>query len=101
MLGWLSFAFLLPNTLISRISGGKLAGRFGRGKVMCAGFGCVALACCLYPFARIPALLFVNQAIFGTGTGMIQPLTMALAFANRQNNTKNRVRYPEERIMIG
>ena len=79
MLGWLSFAFLLPNTLISRISGGKLAGRFGRGKVMCAGFGCVALACCLYPFARIPALLFINQAIFGTGTGMIQPLTMALA----------------------
>ena len=33
--------------------------------------------------------------------GRVGPLTMALAFANRQNNTKNRVRYPEERIMIG
>ncbi len=82
MLGWLSFAYLMPNALVSRISGGKLADRFGRGRVLCAGFACVAIACCLYPFTRSPALLFINQAIFGIGTGMILPLTMALAIQN-------------------
>lgn len=33
--------------------------------------------------------------------GRVGPLTLALAFANRQNSTKNRLRYPEEKIMIG
>lgn len=33
--------------------------------------------------------------------GRVGPLTLALAFANRQNSAKNRLRYPEEKIMIG
>lgn len=33
--------------------------------------------------------------------GRVGPLTLALAFANRQNSAKNRMRYPEEKIMIG
>ena len=79
LLGWLSFAFLLPNTFVSRISGGKLSDKFGRTAVMCAGFGFVALACCLYPFSRSVWALMANQALFGIGTGMILPLTMACA----------------------
>ena len=81
-LGWLSFAYLLPNTFVSRISGGKLSDKFGRMTVLCAGFCMVALACCLYPVTRSVALLFMNQAIFGVGTGMILPLTMAQSVQN-------------------
>jgi len=81
-LGWLSFAYLLPNTFVSRISGGKLSDKFGRMNVLGAGFMMVAIACCLYPFTRSVALLFVNQAIFGIGTGMILPLTMAQSVQN-------------------
>jgi len=87
-LGWLSFAYLLPNTFISRISGGKLSDKFGRMIVMCAGFCMVALACCLYPVTRSVALLFINQAIFGLGTGMILPLTMAQSIQNIPSEKK-------------
>jgi len=88
LLGWLSFAYLLPNTFISRISGGKLSDKFGRMTVMCAGFGFVALACCLYPMSRNVPMLFVNQAIFGVGTGMILPLTMAQAVQDISNEKR-------------
>ncbi len=33
--------------------------------------------------------------------GRVGPLTMALALANKQNETKNHLRYPEENIVIG
>ena len=33
--------------------------------------------------------------------GRVGPLTLALALANKQNNTQNRLRYPEESMMIG
>jgi len=34
--------------------------------------------------------------------GRVGPLTMAFALASRmENNPKNRIRYPEEKIMIG
>ena len=33
--------------------------------------------------------------------GRVGPLTLALALANKMNNTSNRVKYPEEKVMIG
>lgn len=33
--------------------------------------------------------------------GRVGPLTLALAFANKLDNTENRVRYPEDKLMIG
>lgn len=33
--------------------------------------------------------------------GRVGPLTLALAFANKQNGTQNRVRYPEDKILLG
>lgn len=33
--------------------------------------------------------------------GRVGPLTLALAIASRQNNAKNRMHYPEDKIMIG
>jgi trk system potassium uptake protein TrkH len=33
--------------------------------------------------------------------GRVGPLTMALLFANRQAKSRELVRYPEEKIMIG
>ncbi|MGN0778059.1 MAG: TrkH family potassium uptake protein [Aristaeellaceae bacterium] len=33
--------------------------------------------------------------------GRVGPLTLAFALANKQNNTQNRLRYPEESMMIG
>lgn len=88
LLGWLSFAYLLPNTFVSRISGGKMSDKFGRMTVMCAGFGFIAAACCLYPFSNNVPMLFINQAIFGVGTGMILPLTMAQAVQDISNEKR-------------
>ena len=33
--------------------------------------------------------------------GRVGPLTLALALANKMNNASNRVKYPEEKVMIG
>lgn len=48
----------------------------------------------LHPLSRaliIPIMYF----------GRVGPLTLALAFANKQNSAKNRVRYPEDKILLG
>ena len=87
-LGYLSVANLLPNTLLSRFSGGVLARRFGRTAVLAAGFGCLAVACVLYPLtATLPALIAV-QALFGSGVGLIMPITMASAIQNIPNEKR-------------
>lgn len=87
-LGYLSVANLLPNTVLSRFSGGVFAPRFGRRAVLAAGFACLAAACCLYPrTGSLPALLAV-QALFGSGVGLIMPLTMASAIQNIPNEKR-------------
>jgi len=48
----------------------------------------------LHPLSRaliIPIMYF----------GRVGPLTLALAFANKQNGMQNRVRYPEDKILLG
>ena len=46
---------------------------------------------------RTAILVLIPVLDFGRGG----PLTLALALANKQNNTQNRLRYPEESMMIG
>ena len=48
----------------------------------------------LIPLSRV--LIIITMYI-----GRIGPLTMALLFSRRQNRSKELVRYPEDRVMIG
>ena len=81
-LGYLSVANLLPNTIVSRFTGGVFARHFGRRRVLVAGFACLAVACLLYPRTNSLASLLAVQALFGSGVGLIMPLTMASAIQN-------------------
>ncbi len=78
-LGYLSVANLLPNMILSRISGTVLSRKFGRRTVLTAGFGFLAAACCLYPQTHSMATLLAVQALLGSGVGLIMPLTMSSA----------------------
>lgn len=78
-LGFLSVANLLPNTVLSRLSGTVFAPRFGRKAVLGAGFALLAAACCLYPQTNSLWSLMAAQALLGSGVGLILPLTMASA----------------------
>ena len=78
-LGYLSVMYLLPNTVMARLSGAYLAPRFGFRKVLAAGFAIVGLACFLYPRATGLWPLLGAQGIFGLGMGLILPLTLAAA----------------------
>ena len=78
-LGYLSVMYLLPNTVMARLSGAHLAPRFGFRKVLAAGFAIVGLACFLYPRATGLWPLLGVQGIFGLGMGLILPLTLAAA----------------------
>ena len=81
-LGYLSVMYLLPNTVMARLSGACLAPRFGFRKVLTAGFALVGLACFLYPRATGLWPLLGAQAVFGVGMGLILPLTLATAIRN-------------------
>ena len=87
-LGYLSVANLLPNTIVSRFSGGVLTRRFGRRAVLTAGFACLAGACLLYPHTNSLVTLLAVQALFGSGVGLIMPLTMASAIQNIPNEKR-------------
>lgn len=76
-LGWLSVANLLPNMVLSRFSGTRLIHRFGRKKVLAAGFLLLAAACFFYPRTHSFVALLAAQALLGSGIGLIMPLTMA------------------------
>ena len=78
-LGYLSVMYLLPNTVMARLSGAYLAPRFGFRKVLAAGFAIVGLACFLYPRATGLWPLLGAQGVFGLGMGLILPLTLAAA----------------------
>ena len=78
-LGYLSVMYLLPNTVMARLSGAYLAPRFGFRKVLAAGFAIVGLACFLYPRATGLWPLLGVQGVFGLGMGLILPLTLAAA----------------------
>ncbi len=78
-LGYLSVANLLPNVILSRLSGTVLVRRFGRRVVLCSGFLLLAAACLLYPLTASLAALLAVQAIMGAGVGLVMPITMANA----------------------
>ena len=80
-LGFLSAAYLLPNTLVSRASG-AIAEKTGRRAAMTGGFLLVAAASFLFGQTRCAWQLFAVQALFGCGMGVIMPMTMADAIAN-------------------
>ena len=78
-LGYLSVMYLLPNTIMARLSGACLAPRFGFRKVLAAGFAIVGVACFLYPRATGLWALLAVQGVFGVGMGLILPLTLSAA----------------------
>ena len=78
-LGYLSVMYLLPNTVMARLSGACLAPRFGFRKVLAAGFAIVGVACFLYPRATELWALLAVQGVFGVGMGLILPLTLSAA----------------------
>ncbi len=78
-LGYLSVMYLLPNTVMARLSGACLAPRFGFRKVLAAGFAIVGFACFLYPRATGLWALLAVQGVFGVGMGLILPLTLSAA----------------------
>ena len=78
-LGYLSVMYLLPNTIMARLSGACLAPRFGFRKVLAAGFAIVGFACFLYPRATGLWALLAVQGVFGVGMGLILPLTLSAA----------------------
>ena len=78
-LGYLSVMYLLPNTVMARLSGACLAPRFGFRKVLAAGFAIVGVACFLYPRATGLWALLAVQGVFGVGMGLILPLTLSAA----------------------
>lgn len=84
-LGYLSVMYLLPNTVVARLSGAYLAPKLGTRAVLCAGFALVALACCLYPQATGLWSLMGAQAVFGAGMGLILPLTLSCAIRDIPN----------------
>ena len=81
-LGYLSVMYLLPNTVMARLSGAYLAPRFGFRKVLAAGFAIVAAACFLCPRATAFWGLLAVQGLFGVGMGLILPLTLSAAIRN-------------------
>lgn len=81
-LGYLSVMYLLPNTVMARLSGAYLAPRFGFRKVLASGFAIVAAACFLYPRATAFWGLLAVQGLFGVGMGLILPLTLSAAIRN-------------------
>ena len=78
-LGYLSVMYLLPNTVMARLSGACLAPRFGFRRVLAAGFAIVGVACFLYPRATGLWALLAVQGVFGVGMGLILPLTLSAA----------------------
>lgn len=50
------------------------------------------------PALRLPSKVMLMLMMY---FGRVGPLTLALALANKQNATKNHLKYPEEKIMIG
>ena len=78
-LGYLSVANLLPNMILSRLSGTVFSRKFGRRAVLVAGFVFLAAACVLYPLTRSLVSLLAVTTLLGSGVGLIMPLTMASA----------------------
>lgn len=87
-LGYLSVMYLLPNTVVARLSGAYLAPKFGSRAVLTAGFLLVGLACALYLRALSLWPLMCVQAVFGVGMGLILPLTLSAAIRNIPNHRR-------------
>ena len=81
-LGYLSVMYLLPNTIVARLSGSVLLRRFKMRDILSLGFLLMAAACVLYPHARSIWPLMGAQVLFGTGMGLIVPLTLSSAIQN-------------------
>ncbi len=81
-LGFLSVMYLLPNTVMARLSGAYLAPRFGFRAVLTSGFVLVGAACLLYPHALSLWPMMATQALFGVGMGLILPLTLSVSIQN-------------------
>lgn len=80
-LGFLSAAYLIPNTICARMTG-RLEKIFSRRILLTGGFLIVAAASWLYGQTATAVQIFLVQAFFGCGMGLIVPMTMADAIAN-------------------
>ena len=80
-LGFLSAAYLLPNTLIARTTG-WLEEHIPRKVLLTGGFVIITAASLLYGATATAFSLFAVQVLFGVGMGLIIPTTMEDAIAD-------------------
>lgn len=87
LLGFLSAAYLVPNTIVSKCAG-HIEKLTGRRALMTCGFVIVAAASALYGCTVNALSLFAVQIMFGCGMGMILPMTMAEAVTGIPNEKR-------------
>ncbi len=80
-LGLLSAVYFVPNAVFGRMSD-KIRRLCSRRVLLAAGFGVIAIAAYLFGKTSTVAQLFAVQILYGCGTGVILPTTMADAIAN-------------------
>ena len=78
-LGILFFCHMVPNSMITLLSGTYIHSRFSERSILFAGFLMVAGAILLIPFVDRLGILYIIQATTGIGGGLVFPLLMGLA----------------------
>lgn len=73
------FSIQASGIFLSRVAGGQLSDRFGRGIVIVPSLGIVILGMAILAVAETPAMLFLAAAVHGSGIGILQPALLALA----------------------
>lgn len=86
-LGLLAAMYLLPNLIVTRISG-RLSKKFGRRQVIAAGFLIDALACVLFSRSFSPLALYGAQVLFGLGMALMVPLFISDAIADIEKSCR-------------
>ena len=78
-LGILFFCHMVPNSMITLLSGTYIHKRFSERSIIFAGFLMVSGAILLIPLVNRVGTLYIIQAITGVGGGLVFPLLMGLA----------------------
>lgn len=78
LLGMLSMAVLLPNTLAT-LAATHLADRVGERNIIAIGFVLMALTSACIPLIGNLSLLMASRVLFGVGQGFVHPVTMGLS----------------------
>jgi MFS family permease len=87
-LGLLTMASVIPSTVASVVAGGWFGRWWTARTITAVGFALTWLTAGLTVFTRSEPVLFVLQAVFGWGRGMLSPTLMALAIEEVEASVK-------------